>query len=515
MQNIKDIETKKINTKVLDLNKTNLFDESWINLEKDELAKLFIIFIKRQNKNQLNLLIEQLSDAAIEDAFLSLNKSVQITFLRIIKINLAADIFEQLDESIQAELFFDFSEEFSLNLLKAMTAIKITNLLDFFEEDVQRKNIILKRLENTEKAENVAKILKYEDEQAGSIMQVEISILYDSDTIANALDKIKKDYIGDKEIGHYFFVVNENKELVGAVTLEDMIFDEDNNKNTLISDLLFVVEGVYDTDSLEKAVQLYGQQNMSALPVINKEKQLVGIIDSENMFDVARELATEDIYQAVGIKVEDASKPYLKTKIIDIVKSRFFWLALLLIGSTFSQILIQVFVDISSQTINLWVSSLILSGLVPVLTDAAGNAGSQSIATITRAYALGEFKKVKLWKIYKKEFFVAVIIGAIVFVINAVRLSIYFLASQFLLTNPASALILIFASSTALFLVLIMAKFLGTFIPLLMLKLKRDPAAASSPILATLSDGLSTAIFFGITISLFLIINSLVILPLI
>ncbi|MCU9936093.1 magnesium transporter [Mycoplasmopsis cynos] len=202
---------------------------------------------------------------------------------------------------------------------------------------------------------------------------------------------------------------------------------------------------------------------------------------------------------------------YLKTSIKSIVKSRVLWLIILMLSATISQYIIQKFTNISENSIEqfgITISTAVIVSLIPIISGSAGNAGSQSTTTVTRSATLGEFSKNDYKKVILKEILVATIIGAIMFIINVVRLYIYYAIPVF--SNDAfkdpnnkdwySLSFIILASSVSLWFVVIFAKFLGTIIPLVAIKFKKDPAVMSAPILTTLSDALSTLIFFGLNI---------------
>lgn len=208
------------------------------------------------------------------------------------------------------------------------------------------------------------------------------------------------------------------------------------------------------------------------------------------------------MYKLAGISAASAEDSYIKNSIFKVVKSRIFWLIILMISSTISQFIIQKFTDISSNVVanlHLSISTGLIVGLIPIISGSAGNAGSQSSTTITRSAAIGEISSKSLFKVLKKEFLVGLVIGAIMFFANVIRLIFYFL-----IFNEGSQVwtiaLIIFASSLSLLIVILIAKIMGTIIPLLAIRWKRDPAVMSAPILATSTDAISTLIFFGLNI---------------
>ncbi|OYD27062.1 magnesium transporter [Mycoplasma testudineum] len=474
-----------------DLNPTQL---------KDELT----YYIKHRQFAELRKMVKEWPILNLIESIYKMEDIIQVLFFRFITTEQAAEIFAELDVDVQARLINLFTDDLSSQIINEMRSDEISDLIE--ELPASMTSRIISKVDDPEKRKKINEILLYEDEQVGSIMSVDIYPLNENWDLRQCLKKLKEAYKKNTEMNHYFFVINEKSKLSGAVSLEDIIF---SNRETLLKDVMFPVEAALDTESIDSAQNIYAKQNMSILPVVNENDFFIGILDAEAMLDAARESATEDIYKQAGITVADSSISYMKSSIWAIIKSRVFWLALLLIGSTLSQIVIQIFSDISSNTLSAFVTTTFLTSLVPVLSGAAGNSGSQSSTTITRAASLGEFDDVKLKSIVKREFLIGFWIGLILFVVNLLRLSIYFSIERSLIDRTLITVILMFASSLSLFIIIIFAKMLGTIIPIIAIKFKKDPAVLSAPILATLSDAIAILIFFGLTIAMFLGINQI------
>lgn len=318
---------------------------------------------------------------------------------------------------------------------------------------------------------------------------------------AEALSLIKKQrYVS--EIVSYFFVVDETRQIVGAISFEALFFEEETHRK--ITELTLPVETLQTMQPKEQAALVFANHDLPVLPVINSQGLLVGMVTADDVIDVLQEGSTEDIYKNAGISSEHVvSKNYEKTSVATIVKARFFWLVILMLGATLSQYIINYFQnhinDTHSDSIPPYLLTAIDS-LIPVIAGTAGNAGSQSATTITRAIALGEAAKHS--KVIKKEFLVGASIGALLCSINLIRLLLYYLITGQLLDSErySKYLILSITCSFVIFLVVVLSKLVGTIIPLLASRLKRDPAVMSSPTLTIVTDAFATLIFFALSI---------------
>lgn len=446
---------------------------------------------------------EEYPIADLAQALESLDLKIQLFCFRTLKTDIAAEVFSYLEDDAKTKLVHSFTEEWGMEIIQELQSDELADLLEDLPVNLTRK-ILAEATE--EKREKVNSILTYSDDQVGSIMSVDISILKSNWTCKKALRQIKRDYKKNAEMSHSFYITDEKGIFLGSITLEELVFN--NDEDDLLEDLYTVVATVHPYDDKEDAAQIFSEHDRSTLPVVSKDNFLIGMITSDDVIDVIQEEATEDMYKLAGINPEGSEEGYLKTSILKIVKSRVFWLIILMISATISQYIIQKFTDLSEDMITMFnagISTAVIVSLIPIISGSAGNAGSQSSTTITRASALGEIEDKDLKRVIGKEIAVGAVIGVILFIVNVIRLFIYFAIFKDN-TRWVPIIFVILASSLSLFLVVILSKFLGTIIPILAIKFKKDPAVMSAPILATLSDAISTLIFFGINI-LFLYIG--------
>lgn len=465
----------------------------------EELQKL----IKNKSVKLSREFLDEYPIAYVASCFEQLSLEDQLFYLRVLKRDEAAELFSYLDDEVKAKLAISFTEEWGMEILQELQSDELADVIEDLPANIQ-KRILFET--PPEKRNLINSILKYKEDQVGSIMSVDISTIRADYTCKKALSKIKRDYKkNNAELSHYFFVTDDKGVLLGSISLEDIVFANENEK---IESLYSAVPSVYAHNDTEHASNIFAEHDMSSLPVVTSDNRLVGMITSDDVIDIVRNSATEDMYKMAGITIEDNEESYIKTTVLSIVKSRILWLIILMISATLSQFIIQSFTDISEnfiKSLGVTLSTAIIVSLIPVISGAAGNAGSQSSTTITRSLALGEIESKDIKKVILKEFNISVIVGFILFFVNVLRLSIYFLISGDLLhaDERTSIIFMILASSIALWFVIVLAKFLGTIIPIFALKLKKDPAVMSAPILTTLTDAISTLIFFGITIFIF------------
>lgn len=462
---------------------------------KDQLKKI----IEKKSVKNSRLFLDEYPDANIAEAIEQLPLEMQLFFFRVLRTQDAAVLFSYLEDESQTKLIHCFTEDWGMKILQDLQTDELASALEDLPVNLQKRI-----LANTpaEKRSMINSILSFEETQVGSIMSADLSVLKSNLNCRQALSKIRSDYRKNIEFSHYFYVTDKTGILLGKTTLEEIVFaDED----FLIDQIYSPVAKVYMRDNVEDAAKIFSTHDLSSLPVVSNDNRIIGMITSDDVIDVIQDSATEDMYKMAGISPDAAEENYTKITARQIVKSRILWLIILMISATLSQLIIQKFTTISENFINSLGASLttaIIVALIPVLSGTAGNAGSQSSTTITRAEALGQIDKKHISKTLFKEIRVGLIIGSILFVVNVLRLIVYFSAFGELYGQNTylPTIFIILASSISIFLAIIFAKILGSIIPLVAIRFKKDPAVMSAPILATLSDAISTIIFFGITI---------------
>ncbi len=406
-----------------------------------------------------------------------LDKESVVKIFRVLPKNMAADVFAYLDNEERMHIINSITDSEISNIINELY---IDDTVDFLEE--LPANVVKKILKNTD--ENTRKIinnfLNYPDSSAGSIMTIEYADLKKNMTVSDAITHIKKTGI-DKETINTCYVIDNNRVLLGIVSLRKLILSSDD---MLIEDLMkkeFI--SVNTLDDQENIAHLFKKYDLLSIPVTDNEKRLVGIITIDDIVDIIDQENTEDFQKMAAM--EPNEEEYLKTSVWELAKHRILWLLVLMISATFTGNIIRHFEDVLSSVV-------ILASFIPMLMDTGGNAGSQSSTLVIRGLALGEIKLSDGFKIMFKEFKVALLTGSILAVVNFIR--IYFFEKVSFLISITVCI--------SLFFTVIVAKLVGGILPIIAKKLKLDPAIMASPLITTIVDAIALTLFFSLSVVL-------------
>ncbi|MBR4875004.1 MAG: magnesium transporter, partial [Clostridia bacterium] len=352
----------------------------------------------------------------------------------------------------------------------------VDDAVDLIEE--MPAGVVKRILRNTdpETRRVINQILNYPEDSAGSIMTTEYVRLQKEMTVDQAFNRIRQTG-ADKETIYTCYVTDERRVLLGLVTVRQLLLtDRDQIIGDIMETNMISVDTMMDK---EEAVQTLSKYGFSVMPVVDKEQRLVGIITFDDALDVIEEEATEDI--AMMSAVTPTDKPYLKTGVFELVRSRIVWLLVLMLSATFTSIILTSFEESLAACV-------VLTAYIPMLTSTGGNSGSQASATIIRSLSLGDVDLPDLPAILWKEARVAVIAGAVLAVANFAKLLIFDK-----LTIPVALVICL-----TLYATVIMAKLVGCTLPILAKCLKLDPAVMANPFISTIVDALSLIIYLTI-----------------
>lgn len=422
-------------------------------------------FLKTQNQVDLAEQLEQIE-----------NPTHLLKVFRLLQKDVSAEIFSYLNPEIQELIINEITEKELENILEELY---LDDTIDMLE--VMPANIVSRVLQATkkEKREQINKFLGYEEKTAGSLMTPEYLDLKENMTIEQAFKKIRKEG-QEKETINFSYVLDNTRKLIGVVSIKDLFkADEDAKiKAIMNSNIIFV-----NTSTPEEEIALlFKKYDLTAIPVVDHEQRMVGIITVDDILDVIEEGATEDFEKMAALTPSEQS--YLKTGVLRHARNRIVWLLLLMITAIFTGLLLTSYEEILAKEI-------ILVAFLPLLMDTAGNCGSQTSTLMIRGMALGEIEFKQFFKIFWKESRISLSIGSVLALFNFVRIILQY-----------NRIDLAFAISLTVIATVFIANMIGMLMPLLAKKLKLDPAVVSAPMITTILDCLVILIYFTISSSI-------------
>ncbi|MDR2889728.1 MAG: magnesium transporter [Lachnospiraceae bacterium] len=425
---------------------------------------------------QYTRLRQKLADMNIADIAAVMGESKEDELLKVFRIlpkSMAADVFSYLEVGDQQYIIGFLSDREAANIINNLMA---DDAVDFLEE--MPANMVKKLLANAsaETRRDVNHLLRYPEDSAGSIMTVEYVDLKENMTVADAVTRIRQ--IGvDRETINICYVLDTKRTLVGAVSLHHLLLSGDDSViGEIMNDNVICLNTLMDQ---EEVARQFSKYDFIAMPVVDNENRLVGIITVDDVVDILEEETTEDIEKMAAILPTD--KPYLKTGILETWKSRIPWLLLLMISATFTSRILMSF-ERALDAIP------ILTAFIPMLMDTGGNAGGQSSVTIIRGLSLGELNIRNMPRIWVKEIIVSICCG--------VTLSAAYFVKLMLFDKVSMAIALVVCIT--LVITVIVAKTIGCTLPILAKRIGLDPAVMASPFITTIVDALSLIVYFQI-----------------
>ena len=435
------------------------------------------VLLEEKKYNTLKDILVTLKPYDIAAIFEELQDEKTPVLFRILPKELAAETFVEMDEDTQEFLIHGFSDN---ELKEVLDELFIDDAVDIIEE--MPANVVKRILKQADKdtRNTINQLLRYPEDSAGSIMTTEFIMLRPDMTAEQSIKRIRRTGV-DKETIYICYVTDENNKLIGITSVKDLLLSEDD---ILVADLMEEnVISVNTLDDQEKVAQMFSNYNFLALPVVDTENRLVGIVTIDDAIDVIQEEATEDIEKMAAVMPSD--KPYMKTSVFGIYQKRIPWLLVLMLSATFTSAIITHFEGALS-------GAIVLSAFIPMITGTGGNAGSQASVSVIRALSLGEVSFSNAIKVLWKEVRVSILCGITLAAANFAKLMI------FDLRGVDNGLFIALVVSLTLVGTIIMAKLIGSFLPMLASKFKLDPAVMASPLITTVCDALSLLIYFAI-----------------
>ncbi len=441
-------------------------------IENKEFIKLRST-LSEMNAPDIALILEELPEGDVFRLF------------RLLPKELAADTFVEMDPDMQEQLISAFSD---MELRAVFDELYIDDTVDIIEE--MPANVVKRilRQADSETRNAINKILNYPKDSAGSIMTIEYVDLKANMTVEQAFARIRATGV-DKETIYTCYVTDLNRQLIGITTVKELLLSAPDTK---IGDMMETNVIFVDTlEDKENVANLFDKYDFLAMPVVDKETRLVGIITFDDVIDVIQEEHTEDIEKMAAILPSE--KPYLKTSAWEIFKNRIPWLLLLMLSSTFTGKIINSF----EETLSVCV---VLTAFIPMLMGTGGNSGGQASVTIIRGLSLNEIEMKDIFKVLLKELLVSFLCGAALAVINFIKMMV--IDQNAALASGQNPVLIALVVSLTLLLTVVCAKLVGCSLPILVKKMGFDPAVTASPFVTTIVDAISLLIYFEIAMSI-------------
>ena len=449
-------------------------------------------------EDTLRLLLEKKRYTSLKDILATMNgadiasvlnelepEKIPLLF-RLLPKELAAEAFVEMEPDQQELLIKGFSDS---ELREVINELYVDDAADLVEE--MPANVVKRILAQADPQmrKEINEILRYPEDSAGSIMTTEFVSLQPGMTVEQAIQRIRRTGVDKETI--YTCYVTEKQKLLGFITIKDMLLC--NNDDATIGDLMDTnVISVTTTADQEEVANALSKYNFIALPVVDTENRLVGIITFDDAMDVMEDESTEDIELMAGMTPSD--KSYLRSSPFELFKHRVPWLMLLMVSATFTGMIITGFENALSRFV-------VLTAYIPMLMGTGGNSGSQSSVTVIRALSLGELEFSDILTVVWKEIRTAVMCGLVLAVLCLGKLM---LVDRLLLNNPDVTLSVSIVVCAALAVTILIAKIIGCILPMLAKKIGFDPAVMASPFITTIVDAVSLLVYFGVaTVVLF------------
>ena len=406
-------------------------------------------------------------------------KQIPLMF-RLLPKELAAETFVEMESDAQEMLIRGFSDT---ELKEVVDELYVDDAVDIIEE--MPANVVgrILRSADSQTRQQINNILKYPKDSAGSIMTTEYVDLKKSMTVADAIKRIRRTGV-DKETIYTCYVTDSVRRLLGVVSAKALLLAEDDDvlEDIMETNIIYV----HTTDDQEEVANQLTKYDFVAIPVVDGEKRLVGIVTFDDAMDILEEETTEDIEKMAAITPSD--KPYLRTGVVQIFSKRIPWLLVLMVSATFTGMIISSFEESLAKF-------AVLTAFIPMLMDTGGNSGSQASVTIIRGLSLHEIEMRDIGRILWKESRVGLLTGATLAVVNFGKIM---LVDRMLLGNTSITMAVAAVVCVTLVATVFLAKLVGCSLPILAKRIGFDPAVMASPFITTIVDALSLFIYLQV-----------------
>ncbi len=446
-------------------------------MEWEAIEKRLNMLLEKGRHGELRGAMMMLNEVDIAQYMEGLDKEKLLLVFRILPKDISADVFSYMSDEQKQTLIESIGDQEIRALIDDMF---LDDAVDFLEE--MPSSVVRRVLQTTdaEKRDLINQFLRYPEYSAGSLMTIEYLEFFSDVTVRGAMDIIRREGL-DKETIYTLYIVDSTHHLIGTLALRKMILA---SEETVLADIMdrnpvFV----HTLDDQEKVAEVVRHYDLMAIPVVDKEDRLVGIITADDIMDVIEEETTEDFEKMAALTPSEDE--YLKTSPFKLALNRIPWLLLMAVIAIFTGMIITHFEDVLSSNAAV---GIILTACIPMLMDTGGNCGAQSSTLVIRGLSLGQITLKDFFKALWKEFRVALIVGAVLFVFTLLRV-------RFI---NGAVWSVAFVVAAALFCTIMLAKALGCAMPMLAKRLGLDPALMASPMITTVVDMSSLFIYFTI-----------------
>ncbi len=459
-------------------------DEKDFKELKEELSELF----EARKFLKIKEIITSMNEVDTAELLESIDEEMAVMIFRLIPKEQAAEVFAYMEHDLQESIITTITDSELHNIINELFLDDTVDLLE--EMPANAVNRILKHTDSKTR-QAINRLLKYPEDSAGSLMNTEFLDFKKEMTVREAFSRIRQQG-DDVEDFSNFYVTDKNRILEGTVTIKDMLLAGDE---VLIGDIMDEkVIYVTTLEDKEEVGSMFSKYDLSAMPVVDNEKRLVGIITVDDAVEVIQDEATEDFELMAAVTPSEDS--YMKTGAVRQFLNRIPWLLLLMLSATFTGAIIDSFEERLAN-----ISFLI--AFIPMLMDTGGNCGSQASILVIRSLALGDIKGSEVLKVWWKEIRVALLCGIVLSAVNFIRVFVmkyYFSGGEYALHTAFS---IAFTVSLALLITVIVAKSIGCLLPIAAKKIGFDPAIMASPLITTVVDCFSLLVYFNVAQAVF------------
>lgn len=430
--------------------------------------------IERDRLDELRLLVNDYHPADIADVLDNLTPDETLIVFDLLTDEVASEVLDETSSLVRQDLVEKVDDE---RLADLLDELPMDDAAEFLDELPDETATLLLGLMEPEEAQEVRELLSYEEETAGRLMTRDIAALRRHWTVVEAMDYLRSlVQIEEAETIHYLYVIDRNNRLIGVVPIRAL----------LQASLSTTIESIMETDILsisvsadqEEIAEMVSKYDFVAIPVVDEEMRLLGVVTVDDVLDIIEEEATEDIQRLGGS--EPLAQPYFSASVPQVVGKRLVWLIPLFAASLATDAVVQ-----NNRT--LLAAFVSLTIFIPVVSGTAGNAGSQTVATIIRAIAVGEVRLVDIGRTLSREITIGLVLGLVLGLAGFVRAFLFD-------SDPGVPLVL----ALTLLLVVIWANTVATLVPLITERLKIDPAVVSAPMITTIVDATGLLIYFAL-----------------